>query len=61
MDMGIGTDILIGVVIFVLLRRAISYIIRQKKKGVKCIGCPYAGECAAKAQGRDCGCPSELE
>lgn len=24
---------------------AIRYLIREKRKGSKCIGCPYAGEC----------------
>ena len=59
--MDIKIDILIGVIVFIILRRAISYIVKQKKKGVKCIGCPYAGECAAKAQGCDCECPSDAE
>lgn len=24
------------------------YIFKQKKKGVKCIGCPHSGECSKK-------------
>lgn len=24
---------------------AVRYIVKQKKKGVKCIGCPYAESC----------------
>ena len=24
---------------------AVRYIVKEKKKGNKCIGCPYAGEC----------------
>jgi len=24
---------------------AVRYIVREKKKGNKCVGCPYAGEC----------------
>ena len=24
---------------------AVRYIVKQKKKGVKCIGCPYAENC----------------
>ena len=31
---------LIAVVFF-----AVRYIVREKKKGNKCVGCPYAGEC----------------
>ena len=31
----------LAVVLFLVIR----YLIREKKKGNKCIGCPYAGEC----------------
>jgi len=24
---------------------AVTYIVKEKKKGNKCIGCPYAGSC----------------
>ena len=24
---------------------AVRYIVKEKKKGTKCIGCPYAGSC----------------
>lgn len=27
---------------------AVTYIVRSKKKGVKCIGCPSCKECARK-------------
>ncbi|MBQ9960761.1 MAG: FeoB-associated Cys-rich membrane protein [Firmicutes bacterium] len=61
MSSGIGMDFLIGIIVFVILRRAISYIIKAKKKGVKCVGCPYAGECASKNNGADCNCQSDAE
>ena len=32
----------------------ISYFIRAKKKGEKCIGCPYAKQCSEK-----CGCTGD--
>jgi hypothetical protein len=38
---------------------AVRYIVKEKKRGVRCIGCPYAGTCS-KA---DSGCsddPDEL-
>ena len=36
----------IGVIaIVVILFLAIRYIVREKKKGVHCIGCPMAGSC----------------
>ena len=39
------TDIIILAVIAILIGGAIFYVIREKKKGKKCIGCPYAGSC----------------
>lgn len=36
--------IIIGAVVF--------YLVREKKKGVKCIGCPYAKQCAGKCGGK---------
>lgn len=44
-------DIIITVIILIILGLAITYIIRQKKKGVKCIGCPSSGECPNKNKG----------
>lgn len=35
----------LAVIVFLALR----YIIKEKRKGSKCIGCPYADSC-----GRDC-------
>ena len=50
--------IIIGVII-VIVGGAIAYIVKKKKSGAKCIGCPYAGECG-KASDKDnkctCGC-----
>ena len=36
---------------------AIRYIYREKKKGVACIGCPYAGSCQKQKQGTGCNVP----
>ena len=33
------------IAIVVILFLAIRYIVREKKKGVHCIGCPMAGSC----------------
>ncbi len=46
-------DIIAIVIIVLILFLAIFYIIRTKKKGQKCIGCPYAKECG-KNQGSCC-------
>jgi len=29
---------------------AVRYIVKEKKKGNKCVGCPYAGECCKYAE-----------
>lgn len=35
-----------GLIVVVCIGAAVTYIIKAKKKGVKCIGCPDAGSCA---------------
>lgn len=47
-------DIIIVVFVLVLVGAAAVYIRREKKQG-KCVGCPYAKECAARKKG---GCSS---
>ncbi len=44
-------NILIIGIILIIIVGAATYIIRQKKKGVKCIGCPMAGQCATHKKG----------
>lgn len=46
------TDIILVLVLLAIVSLAALYIIRAKKKGQKCIGCPYAkeGKCTS-------GCP----
>ena len=46
------TDIIVGVVVLAIVGAAMAYIIKAKKSGVKCIGCPSAGQCAQKS----CSC-----
>ncbi len=41
-------DIIIIASVLLVITAASLYIIKQKKKGKKCIGCPYAGECSKK-------------
>lgn len=35
-------------IIVAIATAIIYYLYRQKKKGAKCIGCPYAKECGGK-------------
>ena len=44
-------------IIILIIAAAITYIVKEKKKGTKCIGCPSAGACAKKAGG-GCTCSS---
>ena len=42
------TDIIIITVVAVIVAAAAAYVIRAKKKGRKCIGCPHSGSCGNK-------------
>ena len=44
--MGITDYIVLGIIVIVLAA-IIIYLVKQKKKGVKCIGCPYGGKCSS--------------
>ena len=48
-------DIIVGLIIAFAVFKAIRYIYKAKKSGVKCIGCPDAGTCASK-NASACGC-----
>ena len=43
-----GKDLLVIGIVVILVGCAIAYIIKEKKRGMKCIGCPMAGTCAKK-------------
>ena len=47
-------DLLIVAILACILGVAIGYIIKEKKKGVKCIGCPFAESCAKRNQSSKC-------
>jgi len=36
-------DLIVIAILAVVITAVIVYIVRQKKKGKKCIGCPYSG------------------
>ncbi len=50
-------DLIVTGIIVIIIGAAIAYIIREKKRGVKCIGCPSGGNCSQESQ-RHCngGC-----
>ncbi len=39
-------NIVLFIVIAVILALAVAYVVRAKKKGVKCIGCPNSKSCS---------------
>ena len=47
-------DLIVMLIVAILVIVAIVYIRREKKRGVTCIGCPHAAECAKRTQG-GCG------
>ena len=51
-------DFIVMLIIALAVAAAMLYIRIQKKKGVTCIGCPHASECAKKKQG---GCGTEIK
>ena len=38
-------DIIVTIILVVLIGGAVTYIVKAKKSGVKCIGCPAGGNC----------------
>ena len=40
-------DIIVIAIIAVIILAAVIYVVRSRKKGRKCIGCPSGGECGS--------------
>ena len=47
------TDIIVILIVAAVIGAICFYLRRQKKKGVRCIGCPHAKECSGKCGNRD--------
>ncbi len=59
-------NILLALVLIAIVTFAVIYIVKSKKRGLKCIGCPDSASCAAKDNITSCccgcsGCPSKGE
>ena len=48
-------NIIAIVVVGAIVGLAAGYIYKEKKRGVKCVGCPYGGSC-----GGNCGCHKDV-
>ncbi len=54
------TDFIIAAVLLIVVGLALGYIIKAKKSGVKCIGCPAACNCKSKGNETSCcGCQGD--
>ncbi len=42
------TDLIVIAAVAIITALAAIYIIRAKKRGIKCIGCPESANCSAK-------------
>ncbi len=49
-------SIIVAAILLIIIGLAIAYIVKEKKKGTVCIGCPQGGTCG-KSSG--CSCQSE--
>ena len=45
------TDFILLLVIVAVLAGAIAYIRKEKKRGVRCVGCPDSGSCGGHCNG----------
>ena len=51
-------NLILILILAAVVGAAITYIVKEKKKGNVCIGCPHAGTCASK-NSKDSGCSCE--
>ena len=51
------TDIIVIAVILAIVGGASAYIYKEKKKGARCVGCSFAGQCGKANSG--CSCQAE--
>ncbi len=49
-------DFLVLAILALVLAVAIIYVVRAKKKGAKCVGCPYANSCGKNTGNGSCSC-----
>lgn len=49
-------NFVVGFIVIAIVGGATIYIVREKKKGVKCIGCPDSARCSGSCSGCVGGC-----
>lgn len=53
------SDFIVIAIIVIIVGLALAYIIREKKRGAKCIGCPYAKSCGGNCSGNAASGPDK--
>lgn len=48
-------NFIIAAIVLIIIGAAVAYIVKEKKRGVKCIGCPAGASCAGKCSSQT-GC-----
>ncbi len=48
-------NFIVVVIILLIVGAALAYIVKEKKKGTKCIGCPAAATCPSAHVGKCSG------
>lgn len=52
-------NVILVAVLAVIVVAAVVYVVKAKKSGAKCIGCPHSGACSKNAEKNSsctCGC-----
>jgi hypothetical protein len=52
-------DVIVTLILVAIIGGALTYIIRAKRRGEKCIGCPYAKQCSKNKSSNNCCCDNE--
>ncbi|MBQ8197873.1 MAG: FeoB-associated Cys-rich membrane protein [Lachnospiraceae bacterium] len=54
-------NVIVAGVVALILGVSITYIVKAKKAGVKCVGCPAGGTCSGNCNGNCSGCHSDAD
>lgn len=53
-------NLIVLIILILIIGAAIAYIVREKKRGARCVGCPDGGTCSGSCGGCSenggCGC-----
>ena len=50
------TDFIVIGIVLIIVGGSVAYIVKEKKSGVKCIGCPAGGNCSGNCAGNSGNC-----